>query len=483
MSLTLQERFIVTQFNSTQLKCYIFLKIVNKEIILKYAPESLSSYHIKTCMFYMVENTPEEFWRPANLLCAIEFCLGMMSLWAETGICPNYFIPAENMFERICNGEVRRRRNQILQQLLSTDCKYLLSIRTESLGERLRISLLPRSVRVDLQQNHILSSDFEKKRVCHCIQALQKCFECCHDCLLNRCNRYRPNIEVFLTSLYGYIRKLQGTKTITEHTCEETQLVTSVMVPYLELSLLSNLIAFKVIKGNSKGQIWAYLASNKWHEVSVNSDSFSFKLKQASLLSVLGYYDVALDVLSQLTTLARFTACICNENMPIHPDIETVLEVFPERIYDISSLLNTAIVPCIYYLPFEKSVTPTAIQYEMMKIDDTRPLLEGNMDNVDAYRREWAFIDGQFLLYFLLYLNHSKLNMESQASADIASMEWILNTRNISHRSTCLNLLGWVFSEQGCVNRAVQCFELSLNIKSHPNAAYQHIKDLSNTEV
>lgn len=100
ISLSRQERFLVTQFNSVQLKCYILLKMIKKEQIHSYVQDSLSSYHIKTCMMYMIENTPNDFWQPANLLSCTIACLKMISLRVETGICPNYFIPAENMFER-----------------------------------------------------------------------------------------------------------------------------------------------------------------------------------------------------------------------------------------------------------------------------------------------------------------------------------------------------------------------------------------------
>ena len=47
----------VTQLSSVQFKCFILLKMINKKIVLRQVPHSLSSYHIKTCMFYMLENT------------------------------------------------------------------------------------------------------------------------------------------------------------------------------------------------------------------------------------------------------------------------------------------------------------------------------------------------------------------------------------------------------------------------------------------
>ena len=82
---------------------------------------------------------------------------------------------------------------------------------------------------------------------------------------------------------------------------------------------------------------------------------------------------------------------------------------------------------------------PAALCYEMIRTASQETDL-GNL--ADHLRGDWAFVDGQFLLHFLLYLNHNKLNMDSHAKADIANMEWLTSTQDISHRETCLSLLG-----------------------------------------
>ena len=58
ISFSHQERLLVTQFNSVQLKCYILLKIIKKELIQQYIKEdTLTSYHLKTCMLYTLWKT------------------------------------------------------------------------------------------------------------------------------------------------------------------------------------------------------------------------------------------------------------------------------------------------------------------------------------------------------------------------------------------------------------------------------------------
>ena len=143
ISLSHQEKLLVTQFNSVQFKCFILLKMISKEIIHKSVADSLSSYHIKTCMFFVIENTLCEFWKPENLLVCISLCLRKLLEWVNAKYCPNYFIPEENMFDRRIHGTVRLRLQGVLQQLVSADCKFLSDIQCDGVGERFIRYFLP----------------------------------------------------------------------------------------------------------------------------------------------------------------------------------------------------------------------------------------------------------------------------------------------------------------------------------------------------
>ena len=94
ISFSHQERLLVTQFNSVQLKCYILLKIIKKELIQQYIKEdTLTSYHLKTCMLYIMENTTSELWVPENLVGCLIMCLRQIHLWIRDETIPNYFNP------------------------------------------------------------------------------------------------------------------------------------------------------------------------------------------------------------------------------------------------------------------------------------------------------------------------------------------------------------------------------------------------------
>ncbi|KAL3859406.1 hypothetical protein ACJMK2_009629 [Sinanodonta woodiana] len=141
ISLSYGEKILVWQFNSTKYKFYIVLKMINKYFIKKRFGENvLTSYHWKTYMFYMIETTPTVLWQPQNLLRCIELCLMKVCTWIEECNCPNYFIPAENMFLDKVNGHVQRKLANMLHDLLRQKGRYLTMIPYDGIGQKLCIA-------------------------------------------------------------------------------------------------------------------------------------------------------------------------------------------------------------------------------------------------------------------------------------------------------------------------------------------------------
>ena len=127
ISFTHQERLLVTQFNSVQLKCYILLKIINKELIKQYIKEeTLTSHHLKTCMLYVLENTPSDLWVPENLVGCIIMCFRQIRVWIKEENIPNYFIPEENMLDRITKTELKVELARKIDWILNSDMRDVL---------------------------------------------------------------------------------------------------------------------------------------------------------------------------------------------------------------------------------------------------------------------------------------------------------------------------------------------------------------------
>ena len=478
-----QERMFVTDFNSVQLKCYGLLKIIKKEIIAFHIPQSLTSYHLKTCMLFLKEATPVSFWRPDNLLGCVTISLKVLLQWTEKGTCQNYFIPAENMFDRHVHGETKLRLHQILQHLLDSDCKFLADIKSDNIGNLLQVHCASSSTAVAKLVHQLRVKKCQQKNKLQ-LQAAQVAIPFSHartfimriDANVDTPLESLQRLDTPLDSFQRQLLKLKTNRIDTGHTQEQMKPVLQLMSPYIELSLMSILIAAEIKQGKQSEEIWPLLASDKWNELCAQSDSFSSKLKQASLMYSLGFYHSSLDILSTLAGLDRFTDCRCYDDRLVDPIVNGLPESIPGySCTTVEDLLKKYIIPCVYYLPLEKSVTPTALCYEMIRTVGQERAVGIDFIRTDTCYSDWAFVDGHFLLHFLLYLNHSKLNMDIHASGDTDNMEMLLNTRVISHRETCLNLLGWVYKEQGDIVRAMECFKKSIEVKPYWNAALWHI--------
>ena len=459
ISFALQERLLVTEFNAVQLKCYVLLKMINIEKIPNTIGEKLpSSYHFKTCMFYMIENTPAEFWREENLLVCLHQCLRQMLECVERGECSNYFMPGENMLDgRIC-VQMQNKLGDVLRRILAAEFKFLLDIRSDELGNNFQKALSQRVL--DPKKLASMPRQRFNQYLYHIYQVVS--------CLLHNRNMMFTlngyvdigNICKFASCLYKKKYRLQTMSRVTEHSQTETREAISLLLPYVDITLMSVLVVAARRMSSSNELILSLLTSEKWHMISLESDMFSSKLKQASLLYMLGYYELSLEILLGLEDkigqgIVSFCDCKGAETAKtVQGDVrESTSEV----------LLHQAIL-CVVYLPAERDLTPSPLCYEMDRSAGSQS------DDKEAWY-EWAVVDGKVLLYFLLYLNHRHLGMEAHAANDIDNIRWVMEPdTNIRHKETAYNILGWIHWDNGRIDIAVDCFQKSMALQPTHNA-------------
>ncbi|MEW8545296.1 MAG: hypothetical protein AB2693_17375, partial [Candidatus Thiodiazotropha sp.] len=474
LSFSLQERLLVTSFNSVQLKCYILLKMIKKKMIRKkLGGKYLTSYHLKTCVLYMMENSPAEFWTQENLLVCLQQCLHQMLEYVETGVLPNYFIPEENMFDGRVYGQIRIRTCEVLKLILSADFKFLLHIKTDKLGIRYQ-EVLDSGIIAPRYGQHLLNikadvlgirfqDDLEPGIIVQ-IARLKYCIAV-NNALLNLRSiffRSCQNIDgqIFAQELRTGKDRLLRSGGVSDHSVTETRDALSLLLPYIDISLMS----FEVVEAKrmsaSNEFILNLLTSERWHALSLEADPFSAKLKQASALCMLAYYDLSLDILLGLhDQLERsISVCGCNgANIPSQTYLEIFLPVIPECPY-YEELLHRHFIPCVVYLPAERDLTPPALCYEMDRS-------VGSPTENKLHWYDWAVVDGKVLFYFLMYLNHDHLGMEEHALADLDKITRLVTTElDLMHLETAYNILGWIYKERGRIGQAKYCFKKILDI-------------------
>ena len=105
ISFVLQECLLVRTFNHVQMKVYGLLKKIKSEVLSacksqRTGTSLITSYHIKTLMFWTIECIPKIIWCAKNLLLCIQTCLMFLKHFVKSNFMPHYFLPNCNLFKK-----------------------------------------------------------------------------------------------------------------------------------------------------------------------------------------------------------------------------------------------------------------------------------------------------------------------------------------------------------------------------------------------
>ncbi|XP_062617040.1 uncharacterized protein LOC134278765 [Saccostrea cucullata] len=129
ISFSLAEQKLVYAMNHCQLLVYGLLKISLKEvfyIMLGNSCNLLCSYHMKTAIFWVLQQNFIPYWHPQNLLECFWVCFKLILKWVYEGICPNFFIPENNMCLQNIYGEAQKNLFNGLHTLYLRGISFLL---------------------------------------------------------------------------------------------------------------------------------------------------------------------------------------------------------------------------------------------------------------------------------------------------------------------------------------------------------------------
>ncbi|XP_061164474.1 uncharacterized protein LOC133173507 [Saccostrea echinata] len=127
ISFSLAEQKLVYTMNHCQFLTYGLLKLILKEVIKEKIEESLlCSYHMKTAVFWVIQQNLIPHWYPQNLLECFWVCFKLLLKWVYEGVCPNFFIPENNMFLTNIFGESQRKLFLELYRLYEKGISLLL---------------------------------------------------------------------------------------------------------------------------------------------------------------------------------------------------------------------------------------------------------------------------------------------------------------------------------------------------------------------
>ena len=464
ISFSEQERLLVAQFNSVQLMCYVLLKTIKNEIVKrKIQEDTLTSYHCKTCMLYMIENTSHEFWIPENLVICLNTCLRQIHAWVKDNNCPNYFIPDENMFDRITEVKLKEKLLKVLDKVLKSDIRIILEqVKTNDIGKK-------------LTESHQTTQEQWKEKYRWNLQVHKAVrMKVLLQGVINTRNHllvisYDKILESLINNMQDSYQNLKAIRSITNHSENETKTALSLILPFIKVHELSCKVVQKIQEGESYQEI---LTCEEWDkQYPIHGYS---KLKQAMAMSTLGKHLDSLNLMSVDLISKKISLCQCVfYNCPAE---KSLVSVPNKDDFTVVKVLN-CYQPCVVFLPAEHLITHAAINYEMIRIY-TMPSYQDHFIPSGPQIYHWlkrGVVDGIFMIFFLQYLNCQALGLNSQATAHIKIMAILLKRKLVNHRETCLNLLGWIHKERGDNHQAVQCFRESLETRSTYNAAFWHL--------
>ncbi|XP_062583312.1 uncharacterized protein LOC134245065 [Saccostrea cucullata] len=129
ISFSLAEHKLVCAMSHCQFLTYGLLKLFLVEILnhgLSNDDKLLCSYHMKTAVFWVIQQNTLQRWCPQNLLECFWICFKLVLKWVYEGACPNLFIPQNNMFLSKVHGEAKHQLFIRLYGLYEKGLEFLL---------------------------------------------------------------------------------------------------------------------------------------------------------------------------------------------------------------------------------------------------------------------------------------------------------------------------------------------------------------------
>ena len=149
ISFSRSEQILVYSMNHCQFLCYGLLKIFLKEVInADESNQCLCSYFMKTLVFWVVQSNSSQQWFPGELLNSFWACFKLLVSWVYKGVCPNFFIPENNMFRVKVTGNTQV---ALFEQLYDLYCKGISCLLlSPTIGNYLRLVIMDRSLKLVL---------------------------------------------------------------------------------------------------------------------------------------------------------------------------------------------------------------------------------------------------------------------------------------------------------------------------------------------
>lgn len=404
-------------------KLYQILKILIHERMnnIDDCGKIVSSYMIKTLMFWMCENKLPNFICAGNLKESIGECLTQLEEWIRENFIPHYFIPERNLFERnfrpLEKAKVLERlsvlKSDILKELLR--CPFFKAVETEVTAEP------PESV----DSLNITSDDMKTRCDFFFFKCIGNTF--CNGIRWPEAIRILQNFE----NAFAYDSQ------------NDLQLSTSKQM-YFKVANAAGKIAYRVMKNSfsNKRKYELLHLSEKFLKIGCSADVISGKLSLASLYfclekneKCLNVTDAVLrDILPSTVYIRGFENMSYNSSRRNHyqelassEHISLSQKMKSYCLTDIEIIQSTSLWPAVIDLEIETFPRETRLikmpalvylyllRFLCFEIQGDEILKMEALSELSAIAYDDEHNDGSFLAYDVIGICHERVGNYSQA--------------------------------------------------------------------
>lgn len=119
------DKKLILSMNNSQIKLYILLKVIFKDIVSK-KDFGLTSYMIKNIVCWTCEGIASERFAPEFLVDRLRNSLFFLKQCLEDNILPCYLLPTRNLFIEQIEGYMKLRAIHTVSMILNSNCLYLM---------------------------------------------------------------------------------------------------------------------------------------------------------------------------------------------------------------------------------------------------------------------------------------------------------------------------------------------------------------------
>lgn len=455
---------MVWTWSDVQYKCLMLLKLIRKSILQPSLPNVISSYHLKTIMFWVSEETDPILWKANNIKECVTRCLDYLLEYILKENCPHYFVRTNNLFKgKLLNG-AKEKLVCILSRILQNFWIEVFKIpNIREVSENLEgvdiecfVDVKSATMRHLKLYKEIFYSHFNAINT-FATTAMNVAF-----CFLET-----NDVDMAITK-HGEYRSFTERLSLTD---PENVHLWQLISHLIDISLGSQLNskACKTKHVIEKAEL--IQEAESLFKRGCNLDAASGKLKLATMYFSQSKYQSALNIIDQVHVSIIEGVIQLNVFEFKRPDfcLPFFHRFISEEFHFVSSLRDNMALDVVF-LPSEMNSAPDPIKFEIIRAEQAA----NECKKHDP--RRWAAFDAEFYSLLIRFLIMHKQNAYNERRKTLLQLIEYVNKKNKFYRKiSAVNIVGYCFQLVGEVQMALDVFLGSLVLLNTHNSAIWHL--------